>query len=145
MCIQTAVSAAEREERNISSEKVCFPHLPRSIKCDGVSSSSEEGLADMVGLLQDSRALQALLQKYRDLPSRLSAKPRRKTPQCRVREEYPQRRLEVLGYSFLKFSTARFLHYQLGCRASANQLNDLRERLVGKMLLQKLSLKNFFR
>ena len=86
----------------------------------------------MVGLLQDSRALQALLQKYRDLPSRLSANPRPKTPLW-AREECPQRRLEVLGYSFLKFSTARFLHYQLGCRATAHQLNDLRERLVGEI------------
>ena len=119
----------------------------------------------MVGLLQDSRALQALLQKYRDLPSRVSANRRPKTPQW-VKEECPQRRLEVLsyffsnvtiyfneiyhdnkvlGYSFLKFSTARFLHYQLGCRASANQLSDLRERVVGKMLLQKLSIKPLFR
>ena len=120
----------------------------------------------MVGLLQDSRALQALLQKYRDLPSRVSANRRPKTSQW-VKEECPQRRLEVLsyfffsnviiyfneiyndnkvlGYSFLKFSTARFLHYQLGCRASANQLSDLRERLVGKMLLQNRSLKPLFR
>ena len=92
----------------------------------------------MVGLLQDSRALQALLQKYRDLPSRLAANPRPKPPEW-VRQECPQQRLEVLGYSFLKFSTARFLYYKLGCRATAHQLNDLRERLVGKRLHQKLS------
>ena len=96
----------------------------------------------MVGLLQDSRALQALLQKYRDLPSRLSANPRPTTPQW-VKEDCPQRRLEVLGHSFLKFSTARFLHYQLGCRATTGQLNDLRERLVGKMLFSKTQFNNF--
>ena len=35
----------------------------------------------MVGIIHDSRALQALLQKYRDLPSRLSANTKQKTHQ----------------------------------------------------------------
>ena len=60
----------------------------------------------MVELLKDSRALQALLQKLRDLPSPVSANPRPKTHQW---VECPQRRLEVLGYSFLRFQNIQLV------------------------------------
>ena len=66
----------------------------------------------MVELLKDSRALQALLQKLRDLPSPVSANPRPKTHQW---VECPQRRLEVLGYSFLRFqnNSRTFLRFEV--------------------------------
>ena len=153
----------------------------------------------MVGIIHDSRALQALLQKYRDLPSRLSANTKQKAHQfvkvgifqnhlrwslykskskqkswfrrnvhrgvwrCLatlswgadfIEKWHDKHAVTVFCKSLIKyakkfnsktchlysldetksiqrFSTARFLHYKLGRRATAHQLTDFRGRLVG--------------